>query len=219
MTRGLHPPGTLSNNDIATLQQLRRDIYGNAIKGGFFGMGSGLILHTAGQWARKLGITKAKFNRNTMMLSVLGGGAFGMFLFATSTGKEQVYKLHPIFQVGAIPKGDLDYSKKVQKAQLLSSENGENANEQEENEEEHNVDISKLQTMRAVRRKTMQDNLEHGKGFSDSHGGHWYHDDVNNDNVDMEKIKEHRAIRRKTLNNTIQNQHGLSDSHGGRWSS
>ncbi|CAJ1969444.1 unnamed protein product [Cylindrotheca closterium] len=169
MTRGLYPPDTLSNNDIETLQALRRDIYSNALKGGFFGMGSGLVLHTAGQWARKLGITKASFNRNTMMLSVLGGGAFGMFLFASSTGKEQVYKLHPIFQVGAMPPppGDLDatgldYSQKVQQAQLVPG-----------GKDDQEFDIKKLHSMRAVRRKTVQDNLEHGKGFSDSHGGRW----------------------------------------------
>jgi len=208
MTRGLYPPDTLSNNDIETLQQLRRDIYGNAVMGGFFGMGSGLILHTAAQWARKLGVTKASFNRNTKMLSVLGCGALGMFVFATSTGKQEVYKLHPIFQVGAMPKEEsIDYSKKVQRAQLFPSDDDEG--------EEH-VDVSKLQSIRTVRRKTMQDNLEHGKGFSDAHGGHWYHDD---DEVDVAKFKEVRAARRKTLNNAIQNQHGLSDSHGGRWSS
>lgn len=169
-------------------------------------MGSGLVLHTAGQWARKLGVTKASFNRNTMMLSVLGTGALGMFLFATATGKEEVYKLHPIFQVGALPPDDessLDYSKKIQRAQLASQE------------EEH-VDVTKLQSMRAVRRKTMQNKLEHGKGFSDAHGGHWYHDD---DGVDLSKFKEIRVARRKTMKNAIEHQHGLSDSHGGRWSS
>lgn len=170
-------------------------------------MGSGLILHTAGQWARKLGVTKASFNRNTLMLSVLSGGAFGMFLFASSTGKEQVYKLHPIFQVGSIPQGELDYAKKVQQAQLLGSST--------ENEEHGDVDIDKLHSMRAVRRKTMQASLESGKGYSDAHGGHW-----SNDDVGMDKFKEVQAMRRRTLNDTIQNPHrGLSDSHGGRWSS
>ena len=171
-----------------------------------FGMGSGLVLHTGAEWAKKLGVTKASFNRNTRMLSVLAGGAFGMFLFASSTGKEQVYKLHPIFQVGAMPKDDaMDYSKKVQRAQLVSNEGAE----------EH-VDVSKLQSMRAARRQTMKDNLEHGKGFSDSHGGQWYHD---HDEVDVSKFQMVRAARRQTLKNYEENQHGLSDSHGGRWSS
>ena len=162
-------------------------------------MGSGLVLHTAGQWARKLGITKASFNRNTMMLSVLGGGAFGMFLFASSTGKEQVYKLHPIFQVGAMPPSqeELDYVQKVQQAKLLGRD-------------EEQLDIKKLHEMRAVRRKTMQDSLAHGKGFSDAHGGHWYQE---------ENIAATNNLGSQTLNNTIQNQHGQSDSHGGRWSS
>eukprot|EP00980_Cylindrotheca_fusiformis_P028695 scaffold22638_cov138-Cylindrotheca_fusiformis.AAC.7 len=158
-----------------------------------FGMGSGLVLHTAGQWARKFNMTKAKFNRNTLMLSVLGGGALGMFLFASSTGKGQVHKLHPIFQVGAMPPSEeeLDYVKKVQLAK-------------------GDLDMTKLKEMRAVRRKSMMDSLEHGKGFSDSHGGHWYREQGN---VDMDERKEIRAARRRTMNDS------LTRHDGGDWSS
>jgi len=176
-SRGPNPREKLSREDMVTLRELRRDIYKNSITGGFFGMGSGLVLHTAAQWARKFGVTKVKLNRNTLMLSVLGGGAFGMFLFASSKGKEQVYKLHPMFQVGAMPKGGLDYSTKVQQAQLPPSDQ---------------VDASKRQSSRTVRRETVLDNIEHDKGgFSDAPGGQWYRDD----DVDMEKLKDVRAAR------------------------
>jgi hypothetical protein len=114
------------------------------------------------------------------MLSVLGGGALGMFLFASSTGKEQVHKLHPIFQVGAMPQGDLDYSKKLQRVHDVDGQ---------KNDEQ--LDVSKLKDMRAVRRRSMMDNLEKGRGFSDAHGGHWYRDE----GVDINKTKEVRAER------------------------
>lgn len=109
------------------------------------------------------------------MLSVLGGGALGMFLFASSTGKEQVHKLHPIFQVGAMPQGELDYSKKLQRV---------HDGDGQKNDED--LDVSKLKDMRAVRRKSLMDNLEKGRGFSDAHGGQWYRDE----GVDINKIKE-----------------------------
>lgn len=204
MTRGLYPPETLSDKDIKTLQGLRRDIYSNALVGGFFGMGSGLLLHTSAQWARKLKLTKATFNRNTLMLSVLGGGALGMFLFAVSTGKQEVYKLHPIFQVGAVPQGELDYSKRQILAQQL---------DQITDKSETEYDMDHRKNVRAVRRRTMLDSMGKGRGFSDSHGGHWYHDE----DVDMNKIKEIRAARRKTLSDNLTRGHGLSDSHGGHW--
>lgn len=168
-------------------------------------MGSGLVLHTAGQWARKLKVTKATLNRNTLMLSVLGGGALGMFLFASSTGKGQVHKLHPIFQVGAMPRGDLDYTKKQQQM-------GQDVIGNQQNDED--ADVSRLRDMRAVRRKGMVENLEKGRGFSDAHGGHWYQDE----GVDMAKRKAVRAARRRTLNNNLVKGQGLSDSHGGQWS-
>ena len=139
------------------------------------------------------------------MLSVLGGGALGMFLFATSTGKQEVYKLHPIFQVGAMPKGDLDYQKRVLQAK-------------------------EFEKIRTVRRKTIADTIQNHHGLSDSHGGNWTKEKVeqeqeqqqgeffeSNNSPDMNKLKEIRVLRRRTLSDNIQQGHGLSDSHGGHW--
>jgi hypothetical protein len=165
-----------------------------------FGAGSGLVLHTAGQWARKLKFTKASFNRNTLMLSVLGGGALGMFLFASSTGKQEVYKLHPIFQVGAMPQGELDYQKRLQRAKEISGE--------------QDIDIKRLKEVQLVRRKSLMDKIEKGHGLSDAHGGHWYRDD----DVDIHKMKDMRMTRRKSLMDNLERGKGLSDSHGGHWS-
>ena len=123
-----------------------------------FGAGSGLVLHTGAQWARRMGLTSAKFNRNTLMLSVLGGGALGMFVFAVSAGKEQVHNLHPIFQVGAAPPGELDsvdYQRKMNRGR------------------QENLDVEKMQEIRLTRRRSMMDRFEKGSGLNDAHGGHW----------------------------------------------
>jgi hypothetical protein len=126
-----------------------------------FGAGTGLVFHTGAQWARRLGLTNAKLNRNTLMLSILGGGAFGMFLFSSSTGKEQVHKLHPIFQNGAVPPGELDRQDYRNKMAQVG-------------EQEVDLDMTKMHENRLTRRRTMMDQFKKGHGLNDAHGGHWY---------------------------------------------
>jgi hypothetical protein len=166
-----------------------------------FGAGSGLILHTSAQWARKLGMSNVRLNRNTLMLSVLSGGALGMFLFAVSTGKEQVHNLHPIFQIGAAPPGELDhqdYQTKMNQAATL--------------------DMERMQQTRLARRRTLADSFQK-RGLSDSHGGHWYKEDGppnDEEELDIQRMQQIRMTRRRTLTDSFK-KNGLSDSHGGHW--
>eukprot|EP00934_Nitzschia_sp_Nitz4_P006554 Nitzschia sp. Nitz4//scaffold61_size107673//98277//98909//NITZ4_004254-RA/size107673-processed-gene-0.170-mRNA-1//1//CDS//3329555767//6544//frame0 len=175
MTRGLYPPDTLSKEDVATMARVRQEIISQAMVGGGFGAGSGLIFHTGLQWARRLGWTKTTLNRNTLFLSVLGGGAFGMFLFATSAGKERVHQLHHIFQVGAVkPTAELDrqdYNTIVRKATEIPMSMAEQYSDDGE------VDMDKLRDVRLARRRSLADRLASGQGFSDAHGGHWYREE------------------------------------------
>jgi hypothetical protein len=208
-----------------------------------------LVLHTAVQWMSKLGyLRKAKLNRNTLFMSVLGGGALGSFMFAVTTGKNQVHNLHSIFQVGANPTGDLDYYQRtLQKAR----ERGEDIRALEHsrltdhppttdasvtnntNPNEKTVDLEKLEQIRIIRRKTVNDSFRTGHGLSDSHGGHWVPDDgkiitdtavpaagINTSGqgqVDVQTLKQMQVLRRKSVNDSLRSGHGLSDSHGGRW--
>jgi len=225
MTRGLYPPDTLSKDDIRTLGAVRRDIYKNAAIGGGFGVGSGLVLHTAAQWARKFGLLKANLNRNTAMLSVLGGGAFGMFLFAARTGKQEVHNLHSIFQVGAVPRGDLDYQRRLgmetargEDDSALGANSQFEAKEPNRSSGSDDLDFKKLEEIRAMRRRTLNGTLEKGHGLSDSHGGHWVASDTNQQEaLDMKRREEMRMVRRRTLSDSLDKGHGLSDSHGGHW--
>jgi hypothetical protein len=190
-----------------------------------FGSGSGLVLHTAAQWMSKSGylLRSAKLNRNTLFLSVLGGGALGSFIFATTMGKKQVHNLHSIFQVGANPKGGLDYQQTLQKAR----ERGEDTIR--EAPVQNSVDLEKLEQNCVIRRRTVNDSIRTGHGLSDSHGGHWVPEDgklitdtgvpaAAADGVDIKTLQQIRLLRRKSVSDSLQSgRHGLSDSHGGRW--
>lgn len=149
-------------------------------------MGSGLVLHTGAQWLRKYGLLKTPLTRNTLMLSVLGGGAFGSFLCSVVTGKQEVHNLHPIFQAGANPKGNLDYQRALRRAR--EREEDVHALEQsglaDEERSHHDVfdgelDRQKLEQIRVIRRKTVHESFRTGHGLNDSHGGHWAPHDKN----------------------------------------
>ena len=114
MTRAFTPPETLSKEEIRTIADVRRDIWTDALYGMIVGSLSGIAIHTAvssfaSYYNSRRGsshpaVKNVSFNRNTALFSILAGGAFGSFLMATTTGKNQVYKLHDIFQVGATRK-------------------------------------------------------------------------------------------------------------------
>jgi len=74
---------------------------------------SGIVLYTGAQWAKKLGFLKGvKLNPNTGLLTILGSFAFGTFFMASTTGKEMVHLLHPVFRAGwAEPEHDLKLPK------------------------------------------------------------------------------------------------------------
>lgn len=178
-----------------------------------FGVCSGFVLHTGAQYARKYGFLNAKLNRNTAMLAVLGGGAFGMFLFAARTGKQEVHNLHPIFQIGAVPKDDaFNYQRTLEKARQRD------VGSTSEHDVTHKDDLNleELGRIRAVRRNSMMDNLTKGHGLSDSHGGHWV-SEFDEKKVDRQNLERIRAVRRNSMTDNLTKGHGLSDSHGGHW--
>jgi hypothetical protein len=202
MTRAFTPPETLSKEEIRTIADVRRDIWTDAFYGMGVGSMSGICLHTVANFASRRGLVKGlSLNRNTAFVSFLAGGAFGSFLMATTTGKNEVHKLHPIFEVGS----------KTGKESLVRDRDSE---ERKKN--------------RLLRRKTLQETLERQHGLSDSHGGKWAPEDELTstekfyaEKVDPEEERRmrqmNRVLRRKTLQDTLEHQHGLSDSHGGKW--
>jgi hypothetical protein len=124
------------------------------------GLCSGTVLYTGAQWAKKLGFLKGvKLNPNTGMLTILGSFAFGTFFMASTTGKEMVHLLHPVFRAGwAEPEHDLKLPKV-----------------------ENSVDPQQLREMRITRKKSLMDTLhQSGRGISDSHSGRWVEENSEN---------------------------------------
>lgn len=184
------------------------------------GLCSGVVMYTGAQWAKKFGLIKGKaLNPNTGMLVVLSSFAFGTFFMASTTGKELVHLLHPVFRAGwieppndlALPK--LDYGAKMQQSQQLRNNNN--------NQNEGSVDPQQLKEMRLARRTSVMETLLQRKGgISDSHSGRWVEEDDQKEAgiVDPKQLREMRLARRKSLMETLtERRGGLSDSHSGRW--
>eukprot|EP00533_Pseudo-nitzschia_delicatissima_P012932 CAMPEP_0197269764 /NCGR_PEP_ID=MMETSP1432-20130617/6052_1 /TAXON_ID=44447 /ORGANISM="Pseudo-nitzschia delicatissima, Strain UNC1205" /LENGTH=226 /DNA_ID=CAMNT_0042734973 /DNA_START=125 /DNA_END=805 /DNA_ORIENTATION=+ len=214
MTRGLNPPETLSADDVHTLRAVRRDIYYNGIIGGGVGLCSGIVLYTGAQYAKKFGFLKgAKLNPNTGMLTILGSFAFGTFFMASTTGKELVHLLHPVFRAGwAEPEHNLSLPKLT---------NGYEATDATVNYQQQ-----QLRELRIARKNSLNERLlKGGSGISDSHSGRWVDEKDNSTNsgssdsgVDVQQLREMRATRKQSLTDSLlKGGRGISDSHSGRW--
>lgn len=168
MSRSFTPPSSLSKEEIRTIADVRRDIWTNSFYGIGYGSLTGITGHTilsvmqGRGWLGKSGAS-LKLNRNTALLCFLGGGALGSFLMASTTGKNQVHNLHPIFQVGAQTPGT-PYQKSMATASSTEASTAED----------------RLRN-RNLRRKTLQRTLTNPNGLNDSHGGRWVNDTGRND--------------------------------------
>jgi hypothetical protein len=177
MSRAFTPPDTLSKDDIKTIADVRRSIWTDGLKGLVLGSLSGYIAHRTAKifqaWSMNRAVKAAAktaghcpdpsdlryflkgitFSKNTACMSFMAGGAIGGFVLASAAGKSTVHNLHPIFEIGKEDRSTR-YQQLVKKAQVL----------EEEKEREDR---------RIRRRKTLHENLVHGQGLSDSHGGKW----------------------------------------------
>ena len=165
MSRAFTPPKSMSNDDIRTVADVRRDIWTSAFYGMFLGSLVGVVGHGAAQFGNKRGLWKLPLNRNTFFLSVLLGMTSGSFFMATTTGKNEVHKLHPIFQLGAEPPKD-NYQQSLERAK-------EEAFRQQIIMKQQEMEQGKERN-RLFRRQTLEKTIrnDHG-GLSDAHGGHW----------------------------------------------
>lgn len=106
MSKAFAPPDTLSKEDIRTVADVRRDIWTNGFKGMGFGGLAGYISHAGLQRLARggaFGRTLA-FNRNTAFVSILLGSTITAYVMAVTTGKNEVHRMHDVFQVGAKPR-------------------------------------------------------------------------------------------------------------------
>lgn len=203
MSRSFHPPNTLTKEEIRTIADVRRDIWTNGFYGMAYGSLTGITGHTIMSALAHRQIVSIKLNRNTAMLSFLLGASLGSFLMASTTGKNQVHNLHPIFDVGAVK----PYGSSTTTTPNISATGTPNSPYQQSIE----MDAADRLRNRGMRRETLKKALEKPNGLNDSHGGRWVKD-ANDDGR-----HDNRMLRRKTLKKTLENPNGLNDSHGGRW--
>jgi hypothetical protein len=170
------PPPTLTSEDILSLTQVRRGIYLNAAKGLLMGASSGYLLHRLAMVANRRKIVSLTLTRNTAFASVMLGSALGSFLFATIEGKNNVHKLHPIFERGkTLPQTsdnedlDLSYSQRLRAM--------EQQQKQQEGVDPETADRLELERNRIMRRASLSRSIKAGHGLNDSHGGQWVHDE------------------------------------------
>lgn len=212
MSRAFTPPDSLSDENIRTIADVRRDIWTSGFKGLFLGSAGGFFLHSVARFvhnrlpdASKLkiaapGDVPMKFTRNTAWLSFMVGGAIGSFAMATAAGKNRVHKLHDIYEIGASD-GKTEYQRSLASAVDREEEKRERLRRRES------------------RRATVQKRLEEGHGLGDSHGGHWLaeKDEANSIAEGAEEAMQRRTLRKSTVQKRLEEGHGLSDSHGGQW--
>jgi hypothetical protein len=195
MARSLGDPrpaeAPISEQDRKTLALVRRDIWINGFHGYVQGSLGALVLHSVGQFyeakfhAPKAGVYYVKkFNRNTALASFFLGGALGSFLMATVAGKNEVHNLHPI------------YTRDRSSSHVVIDDHESELTRRERNRllrrETLEVSVGRVfscifaivcsnshtlcSLVPSLFYKQKQMEPGHG-GLSDSHGGHWIHDD------------------------------------------
>ncbi|CAB9511502.1 expressed unknown protein [Seminavis robusta] len=160
MTRGHSPPSSLTSEDIVSLAMVRRDIWKSAMTGFVVGGTGSFLLHKTAEYLSKhrSKVLPLTLTRNTAFATVMMGASLGSFLAATTTGKNQVHHLHPIFQRGNTNANTVPLVNAVD----ISPEDAERL------ERERNRIMRRASLNQAIRAP--------GHGLNDSHGGHWVQD-------------------------------------------
>lgn len=185
MSRSFTPPSTLSKDEIRTIADVRRDIWSGAIYGLCVGSLSGFALHSVAKLGANRKWWTLSLTRNTAMMSFFLGGALGSFVMATTTGKNEVHRLHPIYDVGAKPP-PLSYHDTLvlarqREADLRTLERRRSLAIRDGDlkaiEDERAAERLQRERNRLLRRASLARSFEPGHGgLNDSHGGHWVSD-------------------------------------------
>jgi len=169
------PPETLSKDEVRQLAAVRRDIWTSAFYGMGVGSASAIVLHTVAQLGNKRFWT-LPLSRNTAFASFMLGGAFGSFLMATTTGKNEVHNLHDIFQAGARQPGETykqSLERAKERAERLNTLERRHSNRQMKDFDPEEQERLERERNRLYRRATLSQTMKTHGGLSDSHGGHW----------------------------------------------
>lgn len=199
------PPPSLSKEDVKTLGDVRRDIWTQAWYGMGIGSACGGIAHAVVSYgSRKKLWGPVNATRNSLMASIILGGTVGSFLLATTTGKNEVHNLHPIYQRGAINPPPLASADAEGGGDSASSSYREGLQRKQLRES----DLRTLERSRTLsHRATLPIVTEEL-------------DELSVERVQLERVQRerNRLFRRASLSQQLEGGGGgLSDSHGGRW--
>lgn len=197
------PPSSLSKEDVKTLADVRRDIWTQAWYGMAIGSACGGVIHAAASYgSRKKLWGPVGATRNTLMASIILGGTLGSFLMATTTGKNEVHNLHPIYQRGAIhPPSDAS-----------DAEGGGESSSSSAASSYHEG------LQRAQRRESDLRTLERSRTLSHRATLPIVTEELDELSVERVQRERNRLFRRASLSQQLEGGgKGLSDSHGGRW--
>lgn len=181
---------TLSKDDERIMADVRRNIWTNGFKGLGYGSAFGFISYTISNLVyNTLDEVKKKklplqFNRNTAFLAVMASGALGSFVMATTSGKNSVHEMHPIFEIG-----------KNEKLSPYQS----SYKEARQQDEENDVEVHRRRML--SRRKTIKKVMDNHHGLSDSHGGKWDPSDEENDEYQQRKVERRLALKKRFTRN------------------
>jgi hypothetical protein len=166
------------------MADVRRNIWTSGFKGLGYGSAIGFIGYACSSFIynRLDDVRKKKvpiqFNRNTAFFAVMCSGALGSFLMSTTTGKNSVHEMHPIFEIGK--KDNLTpYQKAFEESQQAAED----------------VDVYRQRMI--SRRKTIKNRMDSQHGLSDSHGGKWDPSDEENDEYQQRKVDRRLALKRR----------------------
>jgi hypothetical protein len=199
-------PKTLSAEDRHTVGEVRRELWIQGFSGLAAGTVAGFVAHTAASIGVRRNWFKLKLNSNTGMLAVLLGGAMGSFIAASTAGKNEVHKMHPVFRKGQKPVGGGDSSdngvevvddyRNAPTADNPNIGNGSMYQQSLQRAKDREMDLQVLERRRSNRAMTKEPDENQGR----------------------EDRQRNRLYRRATMDRNMEAGHsGLSDAHGGHW--
>lgn len=193
MNGGPAAPASLTLDDLRALQQIRKDIWVHAAQGFFGGGSAAYLMHRAGKMAHNRQWIKSSLSTNAAFAGVMIGASIGSFLMATTTGKNSVHTLHPVFARNARPMAVPDDNEDKTKVSYKDA--------QFRAQETLDMRDFKNKSLSLTRQRTqMLETLS-----------------AENDRDDRDDLVRNRVMRRASLTSNLKTGHGLNDSHGGQW--
>jgi hypothetical protein len=205
-------PKTMSEDDRRTVGDVRKELWVQGFNGLAAGTVAGFVGHTFASIGNRRNWWKLKLNSNTGMLAVLLGGALGSFISASTAGKNEVHKMHPVFRKGQKTIGEIKEGIDNGNAEVVDDYRNAPAAADTSAGFAGNGSMYQQSLQRAKDRENDLQVLERRRTDRES----------SSTTTPMEsgrvEREQNRLYRRATIHRTMEaGTSGLSDAHGGHW--